>query len=43
MRTHDSNCYYGKEFVYVRRLTVEEGWSLQRACGGTLEEMMKRE
>jgi len=37
----ESNNYYGKEFVYVRRLTKEEGWELQRACGGTLEEMMR--
>jgi len=37
----NSERYYGKEFIYVRRLTQEEGWSLQRACGGTLEEMMR--
>ncbi|QLH75143.1 MAG: hypothetical protein HPY73_06625 [Methanomassiliicoccales archaeon] len=37
-----SGCYYGKEFVYKRRLTVEEGWEMQRACGGTLEEMMAK-
>ncbi|MEM3138168.1 MAG: hypothetical protein QW760_06575 [Thermofilaceae archaeon] len=35
-----SERYYGREFVYIRRLTEEEGWSLQRACGGTLEELM---
>jgi phenylacetate-CoA ligase len=35
-----SNRYYGKEFQYVRRLSKDEGWELQRACGGTLEEMM---
>jgi len=40
MNSHSSERYYGKEFVYQRRLTVEEGWDLQRACGGTLEEMM---
>jgi phenylacetate-CoA ligase len=40
MTWHASDRYYGREFVYSRRLTVEEGWSLQRACGGTLEEMM---
>lgn len=38
---NESNSYYGKEFIYVRRLTKEEGWELQRACGGTLEELMK--
>jgi phenylacetate-CoA ligase len=37
-----SERYYGREFIYVRRLTEEEGWSLQRACGGTLEELMYR-
>lgn len=37
-----SERYYGKEFVYVRRLTKEEGWDLQRACGGVLEELMTR-
>jgi len=42
MRSHPSNRYYGKEYVYVRRLSVDEGWSLQRACGGTLEELMGR-
>lgn len=35
-----SNRFYGKEYRYIRRLYVEEGWDLQRACGGTLEEMM---
>ncbi len=34
--------YYGKSFQYVRRFTVDEGWALQRACGGTLEEMMRK-
>lgn len=40
MRYHESNRYYGREYVYVRRLSKEEGWDLQRACGGTLEELM---
>jgi len=40
VRQVPSGRYYGREFVYVRRLTEEEGWSLQRACGGTLEELM---
>jgi hypothetical protein len=40
MRFKYSNRYYGKEFQYVRRLSKDEGWELQRACGGTLEEMM---
>ncbi|MDD1771699.1 MAG: hypothetical protein LUQ09_02135, partial [Methanomassiliicoccales archaeon] len=42
MTWHPSPRYYGKEFVYKRRLSVKEGWDLQRACGGTLEEMMIR-
>jgi phenylacetate-CoA ligase len=42
MRSHPSDRYYGKEYVYVRRLSVDEGWSLQRACGGTMEELMGR-
>jgi phenylacetate-CoA ligase len=37
-----SDRFYGKEFTYRRRLTVEEGWDMQRACGGTLEEMMAK-
>ncbi len=41
MKAHSSNRYYGKEYTYVRRFTPEEGWELQRACGGTLEEMMR--
>lgn len=36
----ESDRYYGREYVYVRRLTKDEGWDLQRACGGTLEELM---
>lgn len=40
MKFHYSDRYYGKEYVYVRRLSKEEGWNLQRACGGTLEELM---
>ncbi|MCS7099893.1 MAG: hypothetical protein RMH84_00040 [Sulfolobales archaeon] len=42
VRFYESSRYYGREFVYVRRLTKEEGWDLQRACGGTIEEMMRR-
>ncbi|HUT27596.1 MAG TPA: hypothetical protein VMW85_06075 [Methanomassiliicoccales archaeon] len=42
MSWHSSERYYGKEFVYKRRLSVKEGWDLQRACGGTLEEMMTK-
>lgn len=42
MTSQPSKSYYGKEFKYVRRFTVEEGWDLQRACGGTLEEMMTK-
>ncbi|MBC7092147.1 MAG: hypothetical protein H5T50_09630 [Nitrososphaeria archaeon] len=42
MISHSSDRFYGKEYVYVRRLKVEEGWELQRACGGTLEELMGR-
>jgi phenylacetate-CoA ligase len=42
MTWHSSPRYYGKEFVYKRRLSVKEGWDLQRACGGTLEEMMTK-
>lgn len=38
-----SDRFYGKEFVFGRRLTVKDGWDLQRACGGTLEEMMAKE
>lgn len=40
VRQVPSDRYYGREFIYVRRLTEEEGWDLQRACGGTLEELM---
>lgn len=42
MSSHSSSGFYGKEFVYKRRLTAQEGWEMQRACGGTLEEMMAR-
>ena len=38
-----SERYYGKEFMFQRRLTIKEGWELQRACGGSLEEMMRGE
>jgi len=41
-RSHNSNLYYGQEFSFVRRLQTSEGWSLQRACGGALEELMSR-
>lgn len=41
VRFYESDRYYGREFVYVRRLTKEEGWDLQRACGGAIEEMMR--
>lgn len=37
-----SGRYYGREFIYERRLTADEGWDLQRACGGTMEELMGR-
>jgi len=40
MRFKYSNRHYGKEFQYARRLSKDEEWELQRACGGTLEEMM---
>jgi phenylacetate-CoA ligase len=43
MTSHPSKSYYGKEYAYMRRFTVEEGWDLQRACGGTLEEMMVKQ
>ncbi len=42
MKAHKSDRYYGKEYTYIRRFTPEEGWELQRACGGTLEEMMSK-
>jgi phenylacetate-CoA ligase len=41
-RSHKSNLYYGQEFTFVRRLQASEGWNLQRACGGALEELMSR-
>ncbi len=41
MKFVESERYYGREYVYVRRLTKDEGWDLQRACGGTLEELMR--
>jgi hypothetical protein len=40
MSSRTSTSFYGKEFIFQRRLTVREGWSLQRACGGSMEEMM---
>jgi hypothetical protein len=42
MAVSPSAGYYGREYSFIRRLSVEEGWDLQRACGGTLEEMMQR-
>lgn len=42
MTVSPSQGYYGREYSFVRRLSVEEGWDLQRACGGTLEEMMQK-
>lgn len=36
-----SSSYYGREFVFRRRLTVKEGWNLQRACGASMEELMR--
>jgi phenylacetate-CoA ligase len=41
-RSHKSNLCYGQEFSFVRRLQESEGWNLQRACGGALEELMSR-
>ncbi len=41
MKFHSSDRFYGREFEFGRRLTVKEGWDLQRACGGTMEEMME--
>lgn len=41
MKFVESERYYGREYIYVRRLTKDEGWDLQRACGGTLEELMR--
>jgi phenylacetate-CoA ligase len=41
MSSTASDCFYGREFKYSRRLTVKEGWTLQRACGGSMEEMME--
>ncbi|MEM3948440.1 MAG: hypothetical protein QXM76_02470 [Zestosphaera sp.] len=41
MKSVESERYYGREYVYLRRLTKDEGWDLQRACGGTLEELMR--
>jgi hypothetical protein len=41
MRSKPSGRYYGREFQFCRRLTVKEGWELQRACGSSMEEMMR--
>ena len=43
MMAKESERYYGREFVFGSRLTVKDGWDLQRACGGTLEELMTKE
>jgi len=40
-RVPDDN-YYGSGFLFKRRLTKEEGWDLERACGGGLEEAYKK-
>ncbi|MCU0861675.1 MAG: hypothetical protein MUE65_05085, partial [Methanomassiliicoccales archaeon] len=40
MSSKASDRFYGREFMFQRRLTIKEGWELQRACGGSLEEMM---
>lgn len=40
MTSAPSDRYYGEEFQFVRRLSIKDGWGLQRACGGSLEEMM---
>jgi len=42
MSYRSSTRYYGKEFEYRRRLTAQEGWEMQRACGGSMEEMMTK-
>jgi phenylacetate-CoA ligase len=41
MSSKPSDRFYGREFIFQRRLTIKEGWELQRACGGSLEEMMR--
>ncbi|HUL39392.1 MAG TPA: hypothetical protein VLU38_03785 [Methanomassiliicoccales archaeon] len=41
MSSKASDRFYGKEFTFQRRLTIKEGLELQRACGGSLEEMMR--
>lgn len=41
MSSRPSSSYYGKEFEFRRRLTVKEGWNLQRACGASMEELMR--
>jgi len=40
VRFKRSDRYYGKEFEHVRRLTAQEGWEMQRACGGSMEDML---
>jgi hypothetical protein len=41
MSFRTSDTYYGREFTYHRRLSLKEGWGLQRACGGSMEELME--
>jgi len=41
VRFKRSTRYYGKEFEHVRRLSAQEGWEMQRACGGSMEDMLR--
>ena len=43
VRFKRSERYYGREFEYVRRLSPQEGWEMQRACGGSMEDMLNTE
>jgi len=38
LRAHGSSRYYGREFVFVRRIGTSEAVNSTRACGGELEE-----
>lgn len=38
IRFHGSSRYYGREYVFVRRMVSSEGTDSTRACGGELEE-----
>jgi hypothetical protein len=38
LRAHGSSRYYGREFVFVRRMAASEVAGSTRACGGELEE-----